>query len=88
MHDSLRIIMDSSALASTKLAKVTAEIDSGNQLTRIDLSNEGLHEFPSVLYKVKNSLELLNMGGNNLSSLPEDITDFKKLRIMFFANNR
>ncbi|KAJ1433657.1 hypothetical protein B484DRAFT_10473 [Ochromonadaceae sp. CCMP2298] len=71
-----------------KLKQVISEIESGARLTKVDLSNAGLKEFPRELFAVKDTLESLNMGGNELSELPQDITEFTKLRVMFFAGNR
>jgi tRNA A-37 threonylcarbamoyl transferase component Bud32 len=54
---------------------------------RITLS-EGLTEFPSVLYDYLDSLEILDLSGNNLSELPEDLYRFTKLKIAFFSQNK
>ena len=54
---------------------------------RITLS-EGLTEFPSVLYDYVDSLEILDLSGNNLSELPEDLYRFTKLKIAFFSQNK
>ncbi|MBO1926485.1 serine/threonine-protein kinase [Thiomicrorhabdus sp. 6S2-11] len=55
-------------------------------LLRIQLS-ENLNEFPPELYALTNSLEILDLGGNNLSTLPGDLPRFKKLKILFASNN-
>ena len=54
---------------------------------RITLS-ESLSEFPSVLYDYVNTLEILDLSGNNLSELPEDLYRFTKLKIAFFSQNK
>ena len=54
----------------------------------VDLSNCNLRDFPHELLLVKDSLEQLNLGNNQLSYLPDFIQEFKKLKILFFANNR
>ena len=54
---------------------------------RITIS-EGLSEFPSVLYDYVNTLEILDLSGNNLSELPEDLYRFTKLKIAFFSQNK
>lgn len=71
-----------------KLSSVLAKIAEGEKLTKVDLSNEGLHVFPEQLFALSDCLEVLNMGGNNLSSLPQDFSQFSKLRILFFAQNQ
>ncbi|WP_415796766.1 leucine-rich repeat-containing protein kinase family protein [Comamonas aquatilis] len=47
----------------------------------------GLTEFPSAIYQLADSLESLDLSGNQLSTLPEDFTRLKKLRILFASNN-
>lgn len=56
-------------------------------MTNVDLSGCNLTEFPVELFRLKDSLEILNMGGNQLSSLPVEIIQFRKLRVLFFAGN-
>ena len=46
-----------------------------------------LTEFPSAIYQLADSLESLDLSGNQLSALPEDFTRLKKLRILFASNN-
>lgn len=75
------------AAQPSKLQQVIAKIAAGEKLDKIDLSNEGLVYFPEELFELSDTLEFLNMGGNKLSALPERIVEFKKLRIMFFAQN-
>ena len=53
---------------------------------RIQLS-AGLTEFPVELYALQDSLEILDLGGNQLSSLPEDLPRFTQLKILFASNN-
>lgn len=71
-----------------KINQLLEKIAAGEKPTEVDLSNEGLNEFPQELLALSDCLEVLNMGGNNLSSLPSEFTSFKKLRVLFFANNR
>jgi tRNA A-37 threonylcarbamoyl transferase component Bud32 len=56
-------------------------------LTSIKIA-KGLNEFPKELFELKDTLEILDLSGNNLSELPENFYDFSKLRIVFFANNK
>lgn len=71
----------------TKLEKVVDEIRQGATITKVDLSNAELTEFPSELNALFDTLEFLNLGGNKLKNLPQSFVQFKKLRILFFAQN-
>jgi len=55
-------------------------------ITRLDLS-EGLTEFPPEIFALADSLEVLNLSGNQLSSLPDDLPRLHKLRILFCSDN-
>ena len=55
--------------------------------TKIQLSC-GLIDFPRELFKLVDTLEFLDLSGNNLSELPDDFGDFKKLKILFISNNQ
>lgn len=54
--------------------------------TRLDLSAE-LHEFPEEIFALADSLEILNLSGNRLTSLPADLPRLHKLRILFCSDN-
>ena len=54
--------------------------------TRLDLSC-GLTEFPREIFDLADSLEVLNLTGNHLSDLPDDLPRLKKLRILFCSEN-
>jgi hypothetical protein len=54
--------------------------------TRLDLSC-GLDFFPEEIFNLAASLEILNLTGNRLSSLPDDLPRLKKLRILFCSSN-
>lgn len=54
--------------------------------TRLDLSC-GLTEFPREIFDLADSLEVLNLTGNRLSDLPDDLPRLKKLRILFCSEN-
>ena len=64
------------------------ELKSGklHGLTRLNLS-ENIKEFPQEIYTLVDSLEILDLSSNNLSSLPNDMHRFTKLKIAFFSNN-
>ncbi|HBB77558.1 MAG TPA: protein kinase, partial [Pseudomonas sp.] len=56
-------------------------------VTRLDLS-QGLTEFPREIFTLADSLEVLNLSGNRLSSLPDDLPRLHRLRILFCSDNR
>ncbi|MRV74874.1 protein kinase [Duganella sp. FT92W] len=48
----------------------------------------GLTEFPSEIFDLADSLEILDLSGNALSSLPDDLPRLHKLRVIFCSDNR
>lgn len=56
-------------------------------ITRLDLSC-GLTEFPREIFDLADSLEVLNLSGNALSSLPDDLHRLTRLRIVFCSDNQ
>jgi hypothetical protein len=56
-------------------------------LSRINLS-AGLNEFPAGLYRFADSLEILDLSGNQLTDLPADLHRFKKLKRLFLTSNK
>lgn len=55
-------------------------------VTRLKLS-EHLETFPSEIFDMADSLEVLDLSGNRLSQLPSDLWRLHKLRILFCSNN-
>ena len=55
--------------------------------TRLDL-NCGLTQFPDEIFELADSLEVLNLSGNALSSLPHDLGRLHRLRVLFCSHNR
>ncbi|NOT21047.1 MAG: protein kinase [Sideroxydans sp.] len=55
-------------------------------ITRLDLA-AGLTQFPHEIFTLADSLEILNLSGNQLSSLPSDLPRLHKLRILFCSDN-
>ncbi|MGA9704803.1 protein kinase [Pseudomonas sp.] len=55
-------------------------------ITRLDLSC-GLTEFPPEIFELADSLEILNLSGNALSSLPDDLHRLPHLRVLFCSDN-
>ncbi|MEB3362141.1 MAG: leucine-rich repeat-containing protein kinase family protein, partial [Synechococcaceae cyanobacterium] len=56
-------------------------------VTRLDLGC-GLQEFPREIFDLADSLEVLNLSGNALSTLPDDLSRLYKLRVLFCSENR
>ncbi|WP_297576142.1 leucine-rich repeat domain-containing protein [uncultured Deefgea sp.] len=55
--------------------------------TRLDLSC-GLTEFPREIFDLADSLKILNLSGNQLSSLPDDLPRLRHLAVIFCSENR
>ncbi|MDP9898226.1 leucine-rich repeat-containing protein kinase family protein [Variovorax ginsengisoli] len=53
---------------------------------RLDLSC-GLTEFPPEIFSLADSLEILNLSGNALRSLPDDLHRLHRLRVIFCSDN-
>jgi len=66
-----------------------AQLESGLLLgyTRVKIA-EGLETFPKALYSLAQSLEILDLTDNNLSTLPHDFHTLHKLKILFLSNNQ
>ncbi|MFM4873582.1 leucine-rich repeat-containing protein kinase family protein [Aeromonas veronii] len=50
--------------------------------------SENLTEFPCEILSLKETLEVLDLTGNQLSALPDELAGFGKLRIIFCSENR
>ncbi len=48
----------------------------------------GLTEFPREIFDLAETLEILDLSGNALSSLPDDLPRLRKLRIIFCSDNQ
>ncbi|MBV2131727.1 leucine-rich repeat-containing serine/threonine-protein kinase [Pseudomonas sp. MAP12] len=55
-------------------------------IRRLDLS-AGLTEFPDEIFALADSLEVLNLSGNQLSQLPAELPRLHKLRVLFCSDN-
>lgn len=55
--------------------------------TRLDLSC-GLTDFPREVFALADTLEVLNLSGNALESLPDDLGRLHRLRVLFCSDNR
>lgn len=47
----------------------------------------GLQEFPEEILSLSETLEILDLSDNQLTGLPESITQLKHLKVIFFAKN-
>ena len=56
-------------------------------ITRLDLTCD-LQEFPRDIFELADTLEILNLSGNSLSELPDDLSRLSKLRVLFCSDNR
>ncbi|WP_279485642.1 leucine-rich repeat-containing protein kinase family protein [Aeromonas veronii] len=50
--------------------------------------SENLTEFPTEILSLKETLEVLDLTGNQLNALPDELAGFGKLRIIFCSENR
>ncbi|WP_146448317.1 leucine-rich repeat-containing protein kinase family protein [Vibrio kanaloae] len=57
-----------------------------NGIKRLQLS-DGLTEFPLEILELADSLEILDLSGNQLSDLPAELSQLTHLRIIFASNN-
>jgi hypothetical protein len=55
--------------------------------TQVRLTHLGLGEFPRQLFELADTLELLDLSGNALSALPDDLHRFTRLRVLFASDN-
>lgn len=69
----------------TTLSRLRAGELAGAQ--RLDLS-AGLSEFPREIFDLADSLEVLNLSGNALSALPDDLHRLHRLRVLFCSDNQ
>ncbi|VVO45158.1 leucine-rich repeat-containing protein kinase family protein [Pseudomonas fluorescens] len=56
-------------------------------ITRLDLACD-LTEFPREIFDLADSLEVLNLSGNALTRLPDDLHRLRHLRVLFCSDNR
>ena len=65
------------------------ELRSGKLLGTKHLAlRENLSQFPVEILSLADSLEILDLSNNQLSSLPKEIAQLKKLKILFASNNQ
>lgn len=69
--------------------KTLKELKSGNLIGSKNIKiAAGLETFPQELYSLVDTLEVLDLTDNNLTTLPDDFDKFKKLKILFLSNNQ
>ena len=56
-------------------------------LRRLDLS-AGLTEFPPEIFDLADTLEILNLSGNQLTALPPDLGRLHRLEVLFCSDNQ
>ncbi|WP_460418657.1 leucine-rich repeat-containing protein kinase family protein [Pseudomonas sp. microsymbiont 2] len=56
-------------------------------ITRLNLC-QGLTDFPREIFDLADSLEVLNLTGNALSDLPDDLHRLTRLKVLFCSENR
>ncbi|GAL13177.1 serine/threonine protein kinase [Vibrio astriarenae] len=56
-------------------------------ITRLKLA-ENLTHFPMEILSLTDSLEILDLTDNQLSALPDELVELKKLKIVFASNNQ
>ena len=69
--------------------KTLKELKSGNLIGSKNIKIAArLETFPKELYSLVDTLEILDLTDNNLTTLPDDFDRFKKLKILFLSNNQ
>jgi len=73
----------------TTTAATLAALRSGQLkgIARLDLACD-IQEFPREIFDLADTLEVLNLSGNALSALPDDLSRLSKLRVIFCSDNR
>lgn len=68
--------------------KTLAQLEAGGLqgCTRLTLAC-GLTQLPETIYTLADTLEILDLSNNQLSTLPSDFARLHKLRILFLSNN-
>ena len=56
--------------------------------THLDLRHCELEEFPREIFALADTLTMLDLSGNRLRSLPDDLPRLRALRTLFCSNNR
>lgn len=76
------------ATLSNKLDRLIDAVSNNEVLINVDLSSCNLSSIPDIIYQHGEHIETLNLGNNSVSDIPDDIIKLRKLRILFFADNK
>lgn len=58
-----------------------------DSLTRLDLRHRGLRSLPREVFDHAETLEVLDLSGNQLDSLPDDLPRLHRLKVLFASDN-
>lgn len=58
-----------------------------DSLTRLDLRHQGLRSLPREVFDHAGTLEVLDLSGNQLDSLPDDLPRLHRLKVLFASDN-
>lgn len=70
----------------TLLGQLRAGQLAGSQ--RLDLRQSGLDAFPREIFDLADTLEVLDLSGNALDALPDDLHRLHRLKVLFCSDNR
>src|ERR1700761_4353409 len=56
--------------------------------TRLDLRHCGLEDFPREIFELADTLTMLDLSGNHLRTLPDDLPRLRALRTLFCSANQ
>ncbi len=70
------------------ILQTLTQLNNGELLgaTTVKIS-EGLESFPGQLFELTDTLEYLDLSSNKLTTLPDDFSKFKKLKVFFASDN-
>ena len=71
-----------------KLKNITEQISANTLINKSHIKlQDDLTACPDILYQLADTLEVLDLSGNRLTTLPDELTRFTQLRILFASNN-
>ena len=75
------------SLSNMSTTKHTPQTPSLNATSNRFNLRAGLKEFPREIFDMADTLEILDISGNQFTSLPEDFDRLHKLRVLFCSDN-